>query len=216
MLIVGAKGFAKEILEVLHQLKNIENIVFYDDVNKYMHEEKIFNFFPILKTLSEAEHYFKKNGNNFTIGIGNPVLRKSLKEKFENIGGEFTSTVSPFARIGYYGNSISTGCNIMTGSVITTNVIIKEGVLVNLNCTIGHDSIIGDFVELSPGVSISGNCVIGDYTNIGTNATILPDIVIGKNVIIGAGAVVNKNIPDNSIAVGIPAKVIKQLPEIEF
>ena len=42
---------------------------------------------------------------------------------------------------------------------------------------------------------------------------ILPGVTIGNNVVIGAGAVVSKNIPDNSVAVGIPAKVIKPIDE---
>ena len=68
----------------------------------------------------------------------------------------------------------------MTGSVITNDISIGKGVIININCTIGHDSKIGLFVEISPGVNISGNCEIGDYTTIGTNATVLPKIKIGK------------------------------------
>ena len=49
---------------------------------------------------------------------------------------------------------------------------------------------------------------IGDNVFIGSNTTILYDVKIGSNVIVGAGSFVNKDIPDNSIAVGIPAKVI--------
>jgi acetyltransferase-like isoleucine patch superfamily enzyme len=46
---------------------------------------------------------------------------------------------------------------------------------------------------------------------IGSNATLLPNICIGNNVTIGAGSVVTKNIPDNCLVMGIPAKVIKEL-----
>ncbi len=49
---------------------------------------------------------------------------------------------------------------------------------------------------------------IGNNVFIGTNSTILYDVKIGNNVIIGAGSVVNRDIPDNSVAVGVPAKVI--------
>jgi sugar O-acyltransferase (sialic acid O-acetyltransferase NeuD family) len=215
MLIVGAKGFAKEVLEILHQLNQLENLVFYDDVNDEV-PEKLFGQFPVLRTTQEASVYFKTIDNQFTIGIGNPVLRKKLHDKFTSLGGEFTSTISPLATIGHYGNHFGLGCNIMTGTVITSDINIKKGGLINLNCTIGHDSIIGEFVELSPGVHISGNCKIGDYSVLGTNASVLPKLTIGKNVIIGAGSVVTKDIPDNSLALGIPAKVIKNLEPLEF
>lgn len=215
MLIIGAKGFAKEVLEIIHQLDELNDLVFYDDVNKDL-PALLFGRFPILKTAEEATKYFKNTDIRFTIGIGNPILRKKLYDKFTLLGGEFTSTISPFSHIGNFGNSIDTGCNIMTGSVLTNDIVLKKGVLVNLNCTIGHDSIINEFVELSPGVNISGNCTIGAYTNVGTSAIILPKVNLGKNVIIGAGAVVTTSIPDNSVAVGIPAKIIKNLPPLEF
>lgn len=215
MLIIGAKGFAKEVLEVLHQNNLSNNLAFYDDVNEDI-GDYLYNKFPILKSNEEAANYFKTNDKHFTIGIGNPILRKKLYEKFTLLGGIFSSTISPKAVIGNFGNTINQGCNIMTGTVITNDITIGFGSLINLNCTIGHDCIIGDFVEMSPGVNISGNCVIGDYSVFGTNATVLPKITIGKNVIVGAGSVVTKDIPDNTLVVGIPAKIVKELPPLDF
>lgn len=215
MIIIGAKGFAKEVLEVLHQLNDLDDLVFYDDVNDNV-PEKLFGQFSILKTIQEATNYFKTIDNRFAIGIGNPVLRKQLFDKFTTIGGKFTSIISPLATIGNFGNHIEKGCNIMTGTVITADILIKKGTLINLNCTIGHDSEIGDFVELSPGVHISGNCKIGDYSVFGTNASLLPNLTIGKNVIVAAGAVVIENVPDNCLVAGIPAVIKKQLIPLAF
>ena len=215
MLIVGAKGFAKEVLEILHQLNQLDNLVFYDDVSSDL-PALLYDKFPILTDLEEAKKYFAAISNQFTIGIGNPILRKRLFEKFTGIGGEFTSVISPFAQIGHYDNKIESGANIMTGTVITNDVSIGKGALINLNCSIGHNVIIGDFVEISPSVSVSGNCKIGNYSNLGTNATILPKVSIGTNVIVGAGSVVTKDIPDNCLVVGIPAVIKKVLQPIEF
>ncbi len=209
MLIVGAKGFAKEVLEVLHQLNDIDNLVFYDDVNDNI-PTKLYNKYTVLRNIEEATNYFKNMDNRFTIGIGNPLLRRGLYDKFKSIGGVFVSTISPKASIGNFGNSIEKGCNIMTGVVITNDVTVKKGTLINLNCTIGHDSIVGEFVEISPGTHISGNCNIGNFTVIGTNATILPKISIGNNVIVAAGAVVTKNVPDNCMVAGVPAVIKKK------
>lgn len=58
-----------------------------------------------------------------------------------------------------------------------------------------------------------GTIEIEDNVHIGTNAIIMPGVHIGKNVVIGCGAIVTRNIPDNSIAVGIPAKVIESLDD---
>lgn len=58
-----------------------------------------------------------------------------------------------------------------------------------------------------------GKIVIGNNVNIGWDAIIMPGVTIGDNCIIGAGAVVTKDIPTNSVAVGVPAKVIETIEE---
>ena len=55
--------------------------------------------------------------------------------------------------------------------------------------------------------------VIGNNVHIGVNSIIMPGVTIGNNVVVGCGAVVTKNIPDNSIAVGCPARVIETVDE---
>ena len=215
MLIIGAKGFSREVLEIFHQLDQLQNIGFYDDVNMDI-GTILYDRFPVLKNEEGVKEFFIENGNEFTLGIGNPILRFKLYNKFMNFGGKFYSTISPLAQIGHYGNKLGEGCNIMTNTVITNEIKIGKGVLINLSCTVGHGTIIEDFVELCPGVNISGNCVLGKCTFIGTNATVLPNVRIGENVTIGAGSVVTKDIPDNCLAFGIPAKVIKNLEPLKF
>ena len=58
-----------------------------------------------------------------------------------------------------------------------------------------------------------GRINIGNNVFIGMGTIILPNVNIGNNVIIGAGSIVTKNIPDNSVACGVPAKVIKSIDE---
>lgn len=60
-----------------------------------------------------------------------------------------------------------------------------------------------------PDLEITKPISIGDNSYIGNNVIILPGVNIGKNCIIGAGAIVSRDIPDNSVAVGVPAKVVK-------
>lgn len=206
MIIVGAKGFAKEVLTVIYQNSTIENdIYFFDNVSNDI-ADSLFNQFKVLKSFSEVEHVFQKD-TSFTLGLGAPKQRRNLTEKFEAAGGELYSVVSPKATIGAFGVEIGKGVSIMTGTVITSDVKIGRGALINLNCTIGHDSIINDFVECSPGVHISGGVVIGENTSIGTGAVILPKVKIGANCIIGAGSVVKEDIPDNCLVVGVPGKI---------
>ncbi|QCX53436.1 acetyltransferase [Elizabethkingia sp. JS20170427COW] len=210
MLIVGAKGFAKEILEVCHQNGELENLCFYDDVNDDVCG-RLYEQFPVLKTEEEAKNYFESVDDRFTIGIGNPILRKKLYEKFKRLGGRPYSTIASNASIGHYGNTIGEGSNIMQKAIITNDISIGKCVIINQLTSIGHDVRIGDFTEVCPSVSVSGNCIIGENVFIGTNAVILPKVTIGKNVVIAAGAVVKDNIPDNVMVAGIPAVIKKHL-----
>ena len=212
MVVIGAKGFAKELLEDLISTKykyNENNLFFFDDISKDI-PEKVFGKYRILTSLKEVKEIFSLVSNEFSIGVGTPKYRKLLSGKFENIGGKAKTIVSELSKIGSYGNTIEDGVTIMGGTQITNSIEIGKGTLVNLNCTIGHDVIIGEFVELTPGTSISGHCNIGDLTSLGTGAIVIPNITIGRNCIIGAGTVVTKDIPDNSVVVGIPGKVIRK------
>lgn len=210
MLIIGAKGFAKEVLQVFIDRNFSGKIAFYDDVNNDI-SGLLFGQFPILKKEDEVVEFFKANGNEFTIGIGSPVLRYKMYKKIINLGGNFVSCISPLAQIGSYDVTIGKGSNVLSQAIMSNSSCIGVGCILYYNVVITHDCIVEDFVELAPNVILLGRCRIGKFTQIGANATILPDVTIGKNVIIGAGSVVTKDIPDNSLAMGIPAKVIKKL-----
>lgn len=60
-----------------------------------------------------------------------------------------------------------------------------------------------------PDLEITKPIILGDDVYVGNNVILLPGVTIGNNVVIGEGAVVTHNIPDNSVAVGVPARVIK-------
>ena len=207
MLIIGAKGFAKEILEIFYQKNSLENIHFFDDISDDL-PVKLFDTFNVVRSLDAGKAFFRSNGNKYVLGIGNPLLRSNFSQKFDEIGGELTTLISPFANIGHFNVQIGAGCTIMTNVVVTNDVFIGKGCLVNLNSTVGHDVIIGNYCELSPSVNISGGVVMGDFCSVGAGAVVLPKIRIGNNVTIGAGAVVVNDVPDNTVVVGVPAKPI--------
>lgn len=209
MLIIGAKGFAKEVLEVFSQRQELTGLAFYDDVSANT-PPLLYNRFPVLTTAAATVEQFERDPH-FALGVGNPALRRRLATKMRALGGTLASSVSPNALVGDFGNVLGEGLNLMSGAVLTNDIRLGEGVLVNLNCTIGHDVVLGDYCELSPGVHVSGNVVLGANVVLGTGAVVLPGISIGDNTVIGAGSVVNKDVPANAVAVGIPAKVIKML-----
>ncbi len=208
MIIVGAKGFAKELLQIIFETNPEIIPVFFDNVSKDLPALR-YNKFSIINSVEEAANYFKTNPK-FSLGVGGTTVRKNLCELMLKNGGCLQTVISSFARIGNFGNDIGLGCTIMTGAVLTNDIIIGTGCLINLNVTIGHDCEIGSFCDIAPGVSISGNVKIGDLCSLGTGAILLPRVTLGNNVTVGAGAVVNKDVPDDTTVVGIPAKPLNK------
>jgi sugar O-acyltransferase (sialic acid O-acetyltransferase NeuD family) len=216
MVIIGAKGLAKEVLEIFALQNKLNNLYFFDNVSNDI-PNILFGRFPVIRSLEELRKTFETiNDFSFTLGLGNPRFRFSLQTSVANLGGVLTSAISPHAQIGQFETKIGKGCTILGNAVITNGVIIGEGCLINPNCTISHDAVIGDYVEISPGVSVTGNSNVGSFSSLGTNSVILPKISLGKNVIVGAGAVVTRPVPDNTMVVGMPAVVKKKLDPIQY
>lgn len=208
MVIIGAKGFAKQILQVLHHNGKTTNVAFFDNVNEDT-PAFLYSVFPVLRSFDELKQYFFSNASDFILGIGGSKTRAALYEVVSLLGGEVQTLISKYSFVGPYGVFIGEGSCIMTSSIIECDVTVGKGSLINNGAILSHDSTIGSFCEISPGAKILGRARINDFTEVGTNAVILPDRIVGKNCKIGAGAVVTKNVPDNSTIVGIPARPIK-------
>ncbi|GKT46304.1 putative acetyltransferase [Colletotrichum spaethianum] len=139
-----------------------------------------------------------------------------IKELLGKIGDDVY--IEPSLQVDY-------GCNITVG----------DRFYANFNCVIldcAHVTI-GDRVMFATGVSLitathetglqsrrdnieyAEPITIGDDCWIGANVTVLPGVKIGKGCTIGAGALVSKDIPDYSVAVGVPAKVIKKVDPVD-
>ena len=97
------------------------------------------------------------------------------------------------------------------------NITIGTNVFFNTGCsfqdrggiTKGNGSMIGMNVTIA--ITYPSPVTIGENVWIGSNATILPGVTIGDNSVVAAGAVVNRNVPEDSIVAGVPAKIVKKL-----
>lgn len=207
--IYGAGGFGREVLTLINDINKInpqyQVIGFFDDG---ISKGTDVNGLSALGGINELNNV--KEEVSVVLAIGNPETKKSILKKITNRLVDFPTIIHPSVMIGdekYV--SIGQGCIICGGTIITTDIIINDFVILNLSCTVGHDTVIGRYSAFMPSVNISGEVQIGEGVYVGTGAKIINQLSIGSDTIIGAGAVVAKDIPSSCTAVGVPAKVIK-------
>lgn len=116
------------------------------------------------------------------------------------------------------GVKIGENCLIYTINFSTEPYLIEIGNHVAIaggTVFITHDGSAWLFRDKYPNMTIFGKIKVGNNTFIAMNCTILPNTEIGSNCIIGAGSVVRGIIPDNSVVMGNPAKVIMKTNVVE-
>lgn len=206
IVIIGAGGFAREVawlIEEINKEKLQWNILgFIEDGSENIGKD--LNGYKVIGNTKDLEKI--SNDTYVVIAIGDGKVRKKIVEKLKNI--KYGTLIHPNITIS---NSISIGEGsiICCGNILTVNINIGKHVIINLDCTIGHDAVIKDFSTLLPGTNLSGKTLIGECSTLGTGSAIIQGIKIGKNVMVGAGAVVIRDISDDSTAVGNPARIIK-------
>jgi acetyltransferase EpsM len=107
--------------------------------------------------------------------------------------------VSPTARVGH-------GSIVQRGVLVGRNARLGTAVKLNCGAQIHHDATVGDFTTIAPGARILGNVRIGSRSYVGAEAVILPRIKIGNDSIVGAGAVVSRDVGNNAVVKGVPAR----------
>jgi sugar O-acyltransferase (sialic acid O-acetyltransferase NeuD family) len=206
--ILGAGGFAREVWWALQDARahgsaaQFETVMFVDRVA----QPHLLKGLPV-RTLADVP-----DDVLLICGVGGmTALKERIVSDAIAAGYRFTpAVVADGARVGP-DVTIGNGTIICSGTTITTDVAIGAHVALNLDCTVGHDARIGDFATVSPGCHISGDVGVGRGAYLGTGAVVLEHLTIGTGSIIGAGAVVTSQIPDWSLAVGVPARIRKQL-----
>jgi len=111
-----------------------------------------------------------------------------------------SSIVSPSASIGE-------GAFVGPGAIINADARIGAHAIINSGAIIEHDCRVGENTHIAPGSVLGGGAVVGDDTLVGIGSRVLPGVTLGARVVLGGGAVAIGDVPDDSTAAGVPARV---------
>lgn len=144
----------------------------------------------------------------YVIGIGNPQTKKFIENRL--LGRLAATLVHPSSVIAME-TILGQGSIICPNAYLSTNVRVGRHVHINAICTIGHDAVLDDYVSVNPAASISGWVKLKQGALVGTNATVLQNLEIGRNAVVGASACVVRDVPDATVAKGVPARWSRQI-----
>lgn len=197
--IVGAGGHAREIASIIRSHKNASIQGFYSDAPPSGTLPA-----PWLGGLEQSKLHQTKC--EFVVAIGNNKTRKRIIRELESWKEKGAALVSPDVLVDST-VVIKDFAQICRGVVLTCDIRIATGVIVNSGAIVSHDSYIGEYSFIGPGVTICGNVTLGQSVFVGAGATLLPGVTIGDEATIGAGAVVTSDVLPGTSVVGIPAKI---------
>lgn len=106
---------------------------------------------------------------------------------------------------------IGAGSFVHAHTVIGPECVIGTNAIVSAMSVLSHESVIGDCVQFAPGVRVGGGVNIGDQSFFGMGAVVFPKVKVGRNVMVAANSVLNRDVGDNVVVAGTPARVIKTI-----
>jgi sugar O-acyltransferase (sialic acid O-acetyltransferase NeuD family) len=208
LAIIGAGGFAREVLDVVDAI-NAEQSTFeisgvYADGGG--DEELLASRGTPLRGSIDV---FESSPTPYVIAIGAGHVRRAIDRRLSSLGVECPVLIHPSSTRGL-AVDLGPGTIVCSHVSITTNVRLGRHVHLNLNSTIGHDCRIGDYVTVSPLVAVSGRVVLHPGASLGTSSAVIERLTIGEDAVVGAGAVVTRSVDAGTTVVGVPARALER------
>lgn len=196
--IFGASGHANVIASIIH--KQFDSIRFVDispTEGDIINEDEFFD---------EIDKY--RNDSIF-LGIGSNQTRIKIYKKLRELDVTPANCIAENTFIAHDAE-LGNGVTICPGSVVGSKARIGNNTIINTLSGVDHDCVLGDHSQVTIGVSFGGNVTVGENCFFGAKSAVIPGITIGDNAVIMAGGIVYKDVPENVMVGGNPAKVMKQ------
>jgi acetyltransferase EpsM len=141
-------------------------------------------------------------------GLGT-TFRTRFTDQASALGAAFAIVVHPSSHVPA-SVELGEGSVVGVGVIVGAHTKIGRHVAINRGALIGHHASIGDHATIGPGANVAGNTAIGEATYVSMGAIVINGLRVGAHSVIAAGAVVIEDLPDHVLAVGVPAKIVKE------
>lgn len=205
LIIVGASGFGREVLQwVKHSnlVQNTWNVKGFIDDNL----EALNGYQCDYQVIDSIKNYSPNPNDYFAIAIALPRVKKIVVEILQSKKAKFASIIHPTAIISEF-------CQLGEGIIVTPNAKISPNVKVGnfvtlLGSGFGHDAVVEDFCTITGNCSINGHVTLGEGAFIGSNSCIAPGKKVGAWALVAMGSMVIMNVKAGTKVMGNPAKKI--------
>lgn len=150
--------------------------------------------------------------HSWIVAVGDNRARQRIANSLASNKVSFVQAIDPTSVISPSA-VIAEGVMVLANATINSEANVGEHAIVNTGSIIEHDCQIGPYCHIAPGSKLGGGVRVGEGTLVGIGSTVLPRVTIGAWCTIGAGTVVLNDVPDGSVVVGVPGRVIKEVKE---
>lgn len=208
VIIWGASRHARVVADIL-RLTGYTIVGFMDDMNPQRRGESFFGS-TILGGREEIDGLLARGVRRAIVGFGDNAKRLETGRWLESCGFELITAIHPTAMLAE-GVPIGPGSVICKMGMVGVCASIGHSTIINTLGDADHDSIMEDGAHISGGVFLAGGASVGRCAFLGVGAILIEDRHVGANSIVGAGAVVTKDVPENVVVAGVPARVIRKI-----
>lgn len=146
------------------------------------------------------------------VGVGSthrPTRRVKLYEEVRAIGFTLPTICHSSAQCSQTA-TLGEGTVVLAGAIVNAQAVIGQNAIINTGAIVEHDCRIGDHVHIAPRAVLGGGVVVDPEVHVGIGAVVLEGRTIGRGSVIGAGAIVVRDVPPNTLCVGVPAQPIRE------